>query len=226
MIQLLNNDIERVASECRDNWKAPTIPIKQSAYTIPEIQQFRNHGKGEHFRAFIRCIRETGLNVGTLLDVGASEGYYSEVLRIVGFHNLKYRALDSSRAFAESARQRYPGIAYDIGDACALPYEDASFDIALSAACLMHIYNWRKALAELRRVSSKFVILHRTPIRSGNDETYWQSNAYGQRVLEIHFGESGLLKACADAGLMLLYQTDVFWNRREMSGHRSYLFSK
>jgi SAM-dependent methyltransferase len=62
------------------------------------------------------------------------------------------RGLDFSDAMLAVARARHPALAFDQGDAEALPYADATFDTVISNFGIHHAPNPVKALAEARRV--------------------------------------------------------------------------
>ena len=63
--------------------------------------------------------------------------------------------LDLSPAYIEHARRmnRHPSVDFQVGDACALPFDDASFDHALSMLVLQFIPSPERAIREMRRVT-------------------------------------------------------------------------
>lgn len=219
-------EILRVASGTETAWQHPAIPMRQYELVRHEIETFRVRKNNEPFSAFIRCLEQMSGPImnergSRLLDVGASAGYYGEILKMIGWRG-QYTACDSSRAFVEMAQGVYPGIDFDLCDARSLPYCDEWFDVVLSGGCIMHIYEWRKVIRELARVSGHYVILHRTPI-SETQTRYFEKIAYDVRCLEIHFNENDLFEECVMAGLMPKYQTTIFWDTPMKYGHRSYL---
>ena len=62
--------------------------------------------------------------------------------------------IDLTHSYVEAARARNidPRFSFDVGDARALPYPDASFDRAFSLLVLQFIPDGRKAVEEMRRV--------------------------------------------------------------------------
>jgi len=220
-------EIQRVASETVTAWQHPAIPMRQYELVRHELEMYRIHKNGEPFAGFSRCMEQLSTSVNErgsrLLDVGASGGYYGELLRMIGWRG-QYTACDSSRAFAELAQGIYPGIDYDIGDACGLPYRDDWFDIVLSSGCIMHIYEWQKAIAELARTSSRYVILHRTPVSS--ETRYFEKIAYGVRCLEVHFSPTDLSREFVKAGMWPVYETELTWDAGMQYKMRSYVLEK
>src|SRR4051794_14185515 len=99
-------------------------------------------------------IRFGGLADGDkVLDVGCGTGSltfalpaHAIVSSVVG--------IDLTKPYIEAvrARNQNPKITFDIGDALALPYADASFDRAFSMLVLHFIPNAVNAVAEMRRV--------------------------------------------------------------------------
>jgi SAM-dependent methyltransferase len=226
--ELTPGQIASVAAQCAGAWQDPQIPSRQSEVALPEIEKFRNGQPVAPFDAFIRCwnkIPPAGAAdpkrfKWNVLDVGASAGYYREVLRIAGAKFI-YKGIDFSPEFITFAQQVYPGIDIELGDAIALKFENDEFGVVLSSGCVMHVAEYEKAIREAARVARQYVIFNRTPITDGPTR-YFCKEAYGVQCLEIWFNEADLIRICADAGLRLVYSTDV----DSISWHRSYLLEK
>jgi ubiquinone/menaquinone biosynthesis C-methylase UbiE len=64
------------------------------------------------------------------------------------------RGLDLAEAYVEYAKRKNhdPRIEFQVGDACALPFPDASFDHALSMLVLQFVPQAERAVREMRRV--------------------------------------------------------------------------
>jgi SAM-dependent methyltransferase len=91
---------------------------------------------------------------GRILDLGCGTGSLTRAIagryatsRIVG--------LDLSEAYVDHARCqiRDPRIEFQVGDACAMPFPDGSFDGVLSMLVLPFVPNTVEAVAEMRRVA-------------------------------------------------------------------------
>lgn len=228
--QIYGEEIDRVAEECAEAWQDPNIPARQYELAVrPELEGYRNGRPCAPFDALVKCLRQIPLKVllsrPKILDAGASTGYYSEVLEIAGFH-CHYTGLDYSPAFQRLAEKLYPGIDFRVGDCRNLPFHDDWFEIVLSGACIMHVRDYEQVIREAVRVSSRYVILHRTSVMPPDQPTsYFEKDAYGVRCLEIHFNESELLSLFCAHGLRAMFATDVF---RQPDGfcHRTYLLEK
>jgi SAM-dependent methyltransferase len=88
-----------------------------------------------------------------VLDVGCGTG--SLTFALPTFANLAgVTGIDATESFVAAARARNtdPRLAFDLGDARALPYADASFDRAYSSLVLHFVPDAAKAVAEMRRV--------------------------------------------------------------------------
>jgi ubiquinone/menaquinone biosynthesis C-methylase UbiE len=88
-----------------------------------------------------------------VLDVGCGTGSLTFALaESVGLREI--RAVDYSPVFVEAANRRNtdPRIKIQQADACALPFEDASFDRALALLVLQFVPEAGEAVAEMRRV--------------------------------------------------------------------------
>lgn len=89
-----------------------------------------------------------------VLDVGCGTGILSSSLgqnsRIGSVHGV-----DFSPAYIEYAQRlkENPRVSFEVGDACALPFPDASFDHTLSMLVLQFIPTAALAISEMRRVT-------------------------------------------------------------------------
>jgi SAM-dependent methyltransferase len=88
-----------------------------------------------------------------ILDVGCGPGNYTRDLADVAGNGLVV-GVDASEAMVAAAAQRggSPNIAYLRGDACALPFEDGSFDAACSVGVIHMLERPMVALEEMVRV--------------------------------------------------------------------------
>lgn len=87
-----------------------------------------------------------------VLDVGCGSGALTVVLaEIVGAENVA--GIDPSEPFVAEARARVPGADVRVGPAESLPFEDATFDAALSQLVFHFVQDPAKSVAEMRRVT-------------------------------------------------------------------------
>ena len=101
-----------------------------------------------------------------VLDLCCGPGFVAAAAQARGARVTGY---DFSAAMLEQARTRFPGIAFDFGDAEALPYADASFDAVVSNFGIHHVPRPALALAGVHRIlrrGSKFAF----SIWAGHDE--------------------------------------------------------
>jgi ubiquinone/menaquinone biosynthesis C-methylase UbiE len=96
-----------------------------------EVDLVRRHGEG-------RDVLEVGCGTGLLLERFASFARRAE-------------GVDLSPGMLEKARAR--GLSVREASATALPFDDASFDVACSFKVLAHVPDIAKALAEMARVT-------------------------------------------------------------------------
>lgn len=209
-----------------DAWQDPSLPERQyEACVKDELEAYRNGEPSLPFDALKSLLKQIpDMPETKLLDVGASSGYYSEVLKTIGFP-CKYTALDFSTYFKDLAAQLFPDIEFKIGSATELPFENDSFDIVLSGAVLMHLQNYQKAIQEAARVSRRYVVFHRTPVYMDETPTeFFVKTAYGTPCIEAHFNEIQLLQLFERNGLRLRGTKNVFKDGN--FGHVSYLLQK
>lgn len=87
-----------------------------------------------------------------VLEVGCGEGIVLATLaaRLPG---TRLDGLEIDETALEEARNRCPGATLVRGDACAVPFDDQSFDLVVCLEVLEHLPEPARALRELRRVT-------------------------------------------------------------------------
>jgi SAM-dependent methyltransferase len=142
-----------------------------------------------------------------VLEVGGGPGELSERMRDELGADISF--VDLSPRMVELARER--GIAAQVGDVQALPFPDASFDVAVAAWMLYHVPDIDRGIAELARVlepGGRLVavtnsVLHLRELReliaypSGLFELFSREN--GEEFLRPHFRQVKRLDADAVA---------------------------
>lgn len=190
-----------------DAWKDEAIPEQQ---LIGAEQQLSSWLSGERVAPFDTCaslLKVIDGNLASVLEVGCSSGYYSEV---IGRHHpeSRYVGADYSQTFCELGRSRFPAAHFVCGDTVCLPFRDSAFPLTISGSVLLHVQDWRAALRETLRVTSRYAILHRTPVASARTGTFTK-RAYGKRLVEWSFNEDDLLQECGRFGFSLTQQIDL-----------------
>lgn len=194
---LKNPNLVQLKSNYSEAWKDTSIPHKQLELTKRELPNFMNVPTMKSLVELMRKIEPDGQSV---LEIGCSTGYYSEVLKKSGF-DIEYEGCDYSPDFIKLAQERYPAIKFKISDATKLDYQDAQFDISISGSCISHIVDYEKAIAEAVRIAKKFVIFHRTPMIHKHETIFTERSAYGIAMLGILFNEEALMNLFKKYGL-------------------------
>ena len=142
----------------------------------------------------------------------------------------RYIGVDYSHGFCALGQRRFPAAALVCADTLSLPIRDAAFPLVISGSVLLHVHDWAAALRETLRVTSRYVILHRTPVTSSSTATFTK-RAYGLRLIEWAFNEGELLDECAKLEFSLVKQIDLN-EQASLSGdgfapnNRSYLLRR
>jgi SAM-dependent methyltransferase len=84
-----------------------------------------------------------------LLDVACGPGYGAGTAAAKGIEAI---GVDFCQEMVDQAVERYPGAAFQLGDAEALPFEDASFDSVICNFGFLHFADPDKAISEAFRV--------------------------------------------------------------------------
>lgn len=217
-----------------DWWNDPSVPAQQLAVVIKELAEIRDGGVlPVPYRQFFACLDlipklgsgfESHWNGRGLLDIGAGMGHYGEALRLHGRMIWNgYVAVDASKSFKDAASIVFPWMKYYVGSAANLPFKQSSFYVVLSSACLMYAEDPMCDIWEATRVSSGYVIFHRTPIDKETRKV--EAEAYGGTVLETRFSEADLFGMFDKAGLSLVH-TETIFEMPDGYGHKTYLLKK
>ena len=156
MITRENKNYEGDKKSFDNSWKAQP----EANYThwvrgepLNQIQlAFKNH-----WEVFQLLIKSKMFNQGKrVLEVGSGRGTMSCYFSDAGYECF---LLDSSAAVINIAKKIFRDnnlkAEFEVGDALALPYENASFDIVFSIGLLEHFNNVQDVLAEQVRVLNK-----------------------------------------------------------------------
>lgn len=204
-VQLSLQEAQQESHRLRESWKAIDLPHKQRQLVDLQLATLRRGEPVDVFDVMVRALRNLPNDVKgmSVLEVGCSSGFYSEVMDIASL-GVRYAGCDYSEAFIYLARQKYPVLRFDVEDATKLSYADNAFDIVVSGCCLLHIPQYALAVAETARVVKQYAIFHRTPVVLGQPNVTYRKHAYGVETLEIHFNEPQLLELLAFHGLELI----------------------
>lgn len=228
-VQIQGREAEQESSRLRDAWQSQDLPARQRELVDTQLAAYRRGEPVDVFDVMTRALRALPSDVHgmSVLEVGCSSGFYSEVFEIAGL-DVHYAGCDYSDAFIGLARQKYPALRFDVEDATALKYGDDTFDIVISGCCLLHIPEYEAAVAETARVARRYVIFHRTPMVLGQPNVYYRKQAYGVETVEIHFNEPQFLALLAWLGLELIatYTLDESVQGGVGSANRTYVCRK
>ncbi len=204
-VEMTVDETSSESARLRMAWLNDGMPARQRELVDRQLAAYRQGEQVDVFDILVKSLRDLEDVAAPMrvLEVGCSSGYYSEVFSIAQL-DVDYTGCDYSKPFVALARQRHPGLPFDIQDATALVYADNTYDVVISGCCLLHIPEYQAAVAETARVTSSYAIFHRTPVVLGQPNKYFRKQAYGVETVEIHFNEPQFLQLLADNGLELL----------------------
>jgi len=193
------------SARLRGAWQDNDLPKRQRELVDRQLADYKMGAAIDVFDVMVEALRELpkGQRRTSVLEVGCSSGFYSEVFDIAGL-DVDYAGADYSDAFIALAREKYPALAFDVEDATALRYADDSFDVVISGCCLLHIPEYETAVAETARVARRYAVFHRTPVVLDQPNRYFRKLAYGVETVEIHFNEAQFLDLLRGHGLELM----------------------
>lgn len=174
-VEMAGDEVGSESVRLRTAWKDDDLAGRQRELVDRQLAEYRRGSAVDVFDVLVKSLRALQSGVGKMrvLEVGCSSGYYSEALRIAGL-DVDYAGCDYSDAFIAMARQRYPGLQFDVQDATTLKYADNAYDAVISGCCLLHIQEYQAAVAETARVARRYAIFHRTPVVIGRPDTCYR----------------------------------------------------
>lgn len=220
-------EVAHIASRRDEAWKNPLIPHRQYELVQAELDAYKKNKPIAPYDVFVKAMATLN-GVGKypadkFLDIGASTGYYRELLRENSYGCI-YQAVDYSPEYKKLAESVFPQIYFDVADARALPYRDDWYDIVLSGACIMHIREYDQVIKEAARVASQYVILHRTPIVPSGPTIFYEKDAYGIPCLEVWFNQDEIMDLCAQNHLSLHAEFEIFSSADH--AHKTFVLKK
>lgn len=225
-IKIKPENVRAVSETLESAWQSSALPDTQYESVVKgELEALKRGDMVAPYAVLKRLldkVPEMNHPETKLLDVGAASGYYSQVLESFGFQ-CKYQALDYSVYFRGLAEKLFPGIAFEVGSADAIPFPAKSFDVVLHGACIMHLpLTYEKAIQDAARVAKYYVLFHRTPVYTdGTPTEFFHKSAYGIPCVEAHFSEKELVGLFAKYGLSIQHEDYVC--RDGHFAHKSYL---
>src|SRR5262252_7233679 len=122
-----------------------------------------------------------------VLDVGCGLGGTIASLneRFSGVHidGLNIDARQIERARGNVRAREGNAVAFHEGDACAMPFADASYDVVLALECIFHFASRRKFFSEVRRVlkpGGRFAFCDNMPSERGTILLPYQEFLFGK----------------------------------------------
>ena len=107
-------------------------------------------------RAIGPRVLESADSVGVrrVLEVGCGQGVGIELI-LTEFGDAEVVGIDVDPKMVQRAKRRLAAggrAVVQLGDVCALPFEDGSFDVVVDFAAIHHVPDWKAALNEVSRL--------------------------------------------------------------------------
>ncbi len=132
---------------------------------VETTDNYKKHtAKNPLQRWFIQNFEETlgrevkKLNVESILDAGAGEGFTLEYLRLKNIGR-RYEGIDFLKKAVDIGNKVHPKIKLKEASIYEMPFKQNSFDLVMCTEVLEHLEEPKKALKEIFGVSRKYVLL-------------------------------------------------------------------
>lgn len=157
-------------------------------------------------------LPDTPLNI---LEVGCGAGLSAERIIPMCHAGSHFEGSDVLSDLTDLAAERNPGITFTPESVYKMDRKDNSFDLILGLEMLEHLEDPEKALMEMKRVSSRYLLLSvpREPIwRILNLVRFKYVADLGNTPGHLnHWSTSGFRKFAAQAGTVVDYRTPLPW---------------
>ena len=190
-----------------------SIAPKQRQLVDEQLQAMRIGEAPQHFQVVGRILsglkEQTGARSFSLLDAGCGSGYYSEIISHFVPGGIHYIGVDFNLGMLSMARQYYPALPVARMDLRRLAVRDASVDLVMSGAAIVHIREWDTALKELTRVTRKWLLLHRTLVYTSTPTSVSVERHYEKDVYRVRISEAEFLALTDKLGMTLTMKCDA-----------------
>ena len=191
-----------------DGWKRPIVARRQRSLRAGYSRSAADPvGPGSAaLQAALRAAQDVGSDPSpsgspqrpVILEVGCGGTANAAIIQ-AAVPSCRYVGLDFAWPMVAGARADHPGLPVVNGDATALPFADHSVAVVVDGAMLIHIPEWRAALAESCRVAQNSVVLHTITITDA-PTTVIRKRAYGFWVPEVLYNRADLAGAIESHG--------------------------
>lgn len=145
------------------SWKRADF-AQQWTIVSKQLANIQAGGKVDVFESFIHVMKYLPADREfSFLDCACALGHYYDVIKLKVANTIRYTGSDFAESAVARARERHPDATWRVQDLTALEFSDREFDIVMAAGVLEHIPAWERALLEITRVASEYIILHRLP---------------------------------------------------------------
>lgn len=218
-------------SDLSNSYADSSIAPKQRRLVDEQLQAMRSGKSPQHFQVVGRILsglkEQAGARSFSLLDAGCGSGYYSEIIHHFVPGGIHYIGVDFNLGMLSMARQYYPGLSVGRMDLRWLAVRDASVDLVMSGAAIVHIREWDAALKELTRVTRKWLLLHRTLVCKSTPTSVSVERHYEKDVYRVRISEAELLALIGTLGMELIMKCDAGEGQvPEDQENNTYLFER
>jgi len=194
-----------VTTQHTEAWKSGELPNKQRALVDHELKEMYRGARVLPFRSLQEVLSRV-LHAGdSLLEIGCSSGYYSEVISYLVPKRCTYTGVDYSEPMIRMAKELYPQTSFAVASGDDLPFQDRSFDVVISGGVLLHCPNYAEHIVETARVTKRALLLTRTPICRRQPTRFFTKKAYGVETVELIFNEAEIVEAVKQQGFVLTH---------------------
>lgn len=185
-------------------WQDASIPFHQRVLVQKELKDLYKGKTAKPFSVLSELLKPLVQNGDSVLETGCASGYYYEILSYLLSKNIAYTGVDYSESLISMAKDYYPAATFLVADGAHIPLPDNSFRFVVSSGILIHVPNYPEHIHESVRLSSEYVVFHRTTTCRKRPTSYLKKLAYGVETVEVLFNEEAIENEFLAAGLEIL----------------------
>ncbi len=128
---------DELAEKLADNWQQDMVGVLQRKLVDYQLYQMKHNNSPMVIHLINEIMKQfKEINNLSILDIGCSTGYYSEVFKFYDPEKFKYNGCDYNQESIKIAQSKYPDLDFYCEDATRMSFSDNKFDICFMSGAI------------------------------------------------------------------------------------------